>query len=817
MPIRADVAELVDAHGSGPCARKGVEVQVLSSALTIRIPLLCAAAAAAAVCLAGDGLGARDPGPLTEVVVTLQQPPLAIFGPKLDAASHAAYARTLALAQNAEATRVEATVPDARVRWRYHVVLDGFAVALPQSELSDLARVPGIARVWPNVRYHALSDADGVGQIGAPQVWGPTLATAGQGIKIGIIDDGLDAQHPYFDPSGFHYPPGFPKGQTKYTTPKVIVQRTFAPPGETWKYANTPFDPVNSFHATHVAGIAAGDHGTDANGTVVSGVAPDAWIGNYKALTVPTPDFGLDGNSAEIVAAIEAAVSDGMNVVNLSLGEPEIAPSRDVVVAALENAAHAGVVPVVAAGNDYQDFGEGSITSPANTPDAISVAAVDSADVLAPFSSGGPTPVSLGLKPDVSAPGVNVLSSLPPNQGTWGLLSGTSMAAPHVAGAAAVLLQRHPTWTVAEVKSALVLTGDPVHLANGTEAPASREGGGLIDLPHADDPLIFAAPTALSFGELAPGASGTQDVTLTDAGGGAGSWTVTTELQTGSAAISVPSTVTVPGTLAVTATAGAAAGDVDGFVVLSNGAVTRRIPFWLDVAAPKLGEEPRTLLAHPGVYRGTTRGAPSLITTYRYPTGDSAYPGPERAYRVVITGAPANFGVVVLSGNVTPHVTFDGSEDRLVGYTGLPVDLNPYRRSYGERIPVAGDVLPAPGVYDIVFDTSSAAAAGPFSFRYWLNDTTPPRVRLRSTVGGIVFSATDAGSGVDPDSIVATVGGVFAHVRWADGAIHIPATPGRHRVTLSVADYQETKNMEDIGPILPNTTTITTTVTVRGR
>ena len=96
-------------------------------------------------------------------------------------------------------------------------------------------------------------------------------------------------------------------------------------------------------------------------GVKVSGIAPRAYIGNYKALSVPTDaNVGLDGNAPEIVAAIEAAVSDGMDVINLSLGEPEIEPSRDIVARALDAAAAAGVVPVVAAGNDFEEYGGGS-------------------------------------------------------------------------------------------------------------------------------------------------------------------------------------------------------------------------------------------------------------------------------------------------------------------------------------------------------------------------------------------------------------------------------------------------------------------------
>ncbi|MFL5964396.1 MAG: S8 family peptidase [Gaiellaceae bacterium] len=782
------------------------------------IPIL--AAAVAAVVLSGDGLGAPAAGAPAagapvEVVVTLKAPPLSAFGRSLLSATHAGYLRRVDAAQNELARRVIAAIPAAQVRWHYRLVANGFAVVVPSGAVGELARIPGVDAVWPNVRYHSSSTLGGPEQIGADKLWGPTFATAGNGMKIAIIDDGLDATNPYFNPSGFQYPVGFPKGQTRYTTPKVIVQRTFAPPSPTWKYANTPFDPAESFHATHVAGIAAGNHGTAAGGRQISGVAPNAYLGNYKALTIPTPSFGLDGNSAELAAAVEAAVADGMNVINMSLGEPEVDPSRDLVVTALEGAAAAGVVPVVAAGNDFSDFGYGSVSSPGNAPSAITVAAADSRNAIAGFSSAGPTPMSLQMKPDVSAPGVSILSSLPASEGTFGELTGTSMAAPHVAGAVALLKQRHPTWTVAQLKSALEQTGDPVHSASGAEALATREGGGMIDLPRADAPLIFAEPTGLTFGPLAPGASATRSVALSDAGGGAGDWAVTTVVQQGSGALAVAPTITVPATLTVTATAGASPSDVTGFVLLTRGTDSRRIPFWFGVSAPKLGGEAKQALAKAGTYEGTTAGAPSLITTYRYPTGgDVEYPGPERAYRVIVSGRPANFGVVVLSGRASPHVTFDGSEQRLAGYVGLPIDLNPYRKSYGASVPIAGVDVPAAGAYDIVFDTRSASQAGPFTFRYWLNDVTPPKLGVSVKKRTIVVSATDAGSGVDPATLVVTVDG-RAVATGGKVRLTIKATKGRHKVVVRASDYQEAKNMENVPPILPNTATRGVTAIVR--
>ena len=187
-------------------------------------------------------------------------------------------------------------------------------------------------------------------------------------------------------------PPGFPKGNTNFTTNKVIVARAFAPASPSYSNANVPFDPNQSEHATHVAGIAAGDHGTIASGGLeVSGIAPKAYLGNYKVLTIPTVSgVGLDGNSPEIAKGIEAAVADGMDVINLSLGEPEVQQSRDIVVKAIDGAAQAGVVPAIAAGNDFDSFGRGSVGSPGSAPLAITSAAARKSKVISSFSSGGP-------------------------------------------------------------------------------------------------------------------------------------------------------------------------------------------------------------------------------------------------------------------------------------------------------------------------------------------------------------------------------------------------------------------------------------------
>src|SRR5918994_3342376 len=468
---------------------------------------------------------------LVEVVVSLSQKPLATTSWR---AGRQLQTRTLESAQARVARRIETTLPGAQIRWRYRLVTNGMALVVPRSQLGRLSSLPGVDTVYPSVRYRPQLDRSPA-QIGAPALWGSGLTNAGQGLKIGIIDEGIDHTHPFFSPAGYTMPPGFPKGQTAYTNAKVIVARAFPPARPTWKHASKPFDPELSSHGTHVAGIAAGNANTQAEGARISGIAPRAYLGNYKALTIPTDaDVGLDGNSPELVAAIEAAVADGMDVINMSLGEPEIEPSRDIVVQALAAAARAGVVTVVAAGNDFEDFGRGSVGSPGSSPDAITVGAVTTTrggadDVVAPFSSSGPTPLSLRLKPEVSAPGVAILSASP--GAAYSTLSGTSMAAPHVAGAVALLLQRHPSWTAAQLKSALALTGDAAFSSQlkSKELPTVRGGGGVVNLPRADNPLVFAAPVALSFGLIGTNASVIRSVELTDAGGGGGTWNVTVE------------------------------------------------------------------------------------------------------------------------------------------------------------------------------------------------------------------------------------------------------------------------------------------------
>ncbi len=798
-----------------------------------------------AVLLAAAPAPAAARSSRVEIVVGLDAPPLAEAIARslalatatrtarldLGSATSTGYLRALAKEQAEVERRIKTTIPRARVVRRYRVVLNALAVELPASRAAALGSVSGVRVTYPSMRYHTRAD---VRAIGADALWGPTFSTAGSGVKIAVVDDGIDPSHPFFRPAGLAPPAGFPKGIRAFTSAKVIVARAFAPPRTTWRYARRPFDPAYSAHGTHVAGIAAGNYGVyrGASRSALSGVAPRAYLGNYKALTVPTASgVGLDGNAPEIVAAIEAAVRDGMDVINLSIGEPEAEPHRDAVADALDGAAAAGVVPVVAAGNDFGEFGFGTIISPATAARAIAVGAVRDNGV-AGFSAAGPTPLSHRLKPEVVAPGTDVLSSVPRREGTWTELDGTSMAAPHVAGGVGLLRQRHPAWTVAQITSALVTTATRV-LARGRPAAPTRAGAGLVNLVAADDPRLFVDPATVSFGLLRRGATVRRSISLADAGGGSGTWNVrVTTFGNAGASVRAPVAVTVPGRLDLSAGVSTRAreGDRSGFVVLERGAVTRRIPYWAGVTVPTLSQARAPTLTRTGTYVGNTKGGPARVMSYRYPDRFAGRPyllrGPEQVFRVRIRRRVANFGVVVLGHDrhvrPEPRVVADGDESRLTGYAALPFVTNPYLSSFYERRPVVGALLPARGVYQIVFDTRSRHQAGRFTFRFWIDDTSPPRLRLLQSVldrgQALVLAASDAGAGIDPPSVRASVDGRGRRASFAGGRIRVRLRglpPGRHRLTVHVSDYQETRNNENVATILPNTRRLATTFKIR--
>ncbi|MFJ3303282.1 S8 family serine peptidase [Streptomyces sp. NPDC086549] len=368
------------------------------------------------------------------------------------------------------AAATKADVRDAGTLRHSLRTLNADAVQTPAKDTSELwdavtngnKTASGIAHVWlDGVRKASLDKS--VPQIGAPVAW--AAGYTGKGVKIAVLDTGVDATHPDL------------KDQ-------VIESKNFS----------AAADATDHFgHGTHVASIAAGTGAK--SGGKYKGVAPDAKILNGKVLD----DTG-SGDDSGILAGMEWAAQQGASVVNLSLGgydTPEIDPLEAEV---NKLSTEKGILFAIAAGNE----GPESIGSPGSADSALTVGAVDKKDKLADFSSTGPRVGDGAIKPDVTAPGVDITAAAAPGSVIdkevgekpegYLTISGTSMATPHVAGAAAILKQEHPDWGYAELKAAL--TGS----AKGGKYTPFQQGSGRIAVDKAIKQTVIADPVSVSFG-----------------------------------------------------------------------------------------------------------------------------------------------------------------------------------------------------------------------------------------------------------------------------------------------------------------------------
>ncbi|MFI6948157.1 S8 family peptidase [Streptomyces sp. NPDC050422] len=299
-----------------------------------------------------------------------------------------------------------------------------------------------------------------VPQIGAPEVW--KAGYDGTGVKVAVLDTGIDTGHP--DVGG-----------------KVVAQQNFTEEEDAQDHHG---------HGTHVASTVAGT-GAKSDGRF-KGVAPGADLLVGKVLN--NAGSGLDSG---IIAGMEWAVDQGANIVSMSLGGTD-RPGNDPLEEAVEALSDKALF-VIAAGNAG---GESTIGTPGVAESALTVGAVDKKDALASFSSRGPRPEDGGVKPDVTAPGVDITAASaagtmpdsPHPVPGYVAMSGTSMATPHVAGAAALLAQEHPDWTGRQLKAALVGTTKP-----GAYSPY-EQGTGRIDLVRASTQTVVAEPVSLNFG-----------------------------------------------------------------------------------------------------------------------------------------------------------------------------------------------------------------------------------------------------------------------------------------------------------------------------
>jgi minor extracellular serine protease Vpr len=314
----------------------------------------------------------------------------------------ASYENYLTTRQDQFLAAARSQAPTLAAGSRYRIVLNGLALLAPPADLPRLARLPGVARIVPVRRYWPVLDASNP-VMKAPAFWALLGGDdrAGEGIKIGILDTGIDFSNPMFSDPSLAPPPGFPKGDTSLANSKVIVAKYFQAIADAGaqnldRGHKTAEDLVG--HGSHVAGVAAGARvalsSPGQRAVTIEGVAPKAWLGDYRI-------FAPRAETDNIVAAIEDAVSDGMDVINLSFGSPGgYDTSQDPIVEAVENAVAAGVVVTIAAGNDGPN--SGSIGSPAAAEDAIAVGATDNAhygvtDLGVFHTTGGNPAVPAGI------------------------------------------------------------------------------------------------------------------------------------------------------------------------------------------------------------------------------------------------------------------------------------------------------------------------------------------------------------------------------------------------------------------------------------
>lgn len=321
--------------------------------------------------------------------------------------------------------------------------------------------LPGIEKVWLDARVEAALE-DSVPQIGAPAAW--AAGYDGTGTTVAVLDTGIDTAHP--DLAG-----------------TVVASQGCTNDGTTTD---------GHGHGTHVAATVAGS-GAASDG-LRTGVAPGAALLNGKALN--NSGFGL---TSWIIACMEWAVAEGADVVNMSLGGAPTDGTDPLSQAVDQLTESSGTLFAIAAGNDGRD---NYISAPGAASSAITVGAVNKQDVLARFSNRGPRRGDFALKPDITGPGVGIIAARAagtsqgdPVDEHYTALSGTSMATPHVAGAAAILKQQHATWTADQLKPALVSSADP-----SAEYSVYEQGGGRVDIGEAVSQPVYATPAPLDLG-----------------------------------------------------------------------------------------------------------------------------------------------------------------------------------------------------------------------------------------------------------------------------------------------------------------------------
>ncbi|MFE7326777.1 S8 family serine peptidase [Streptomyces sp. NPDC057565] len=339
--------------------------------------------------------------------------------------------------------------------------IDGVALKADKAKATDFwsdvtnnrsRSASGLKKLWLDRKVQATLDRS-TKQIGADLAW--AAGYDGKGTKVAVLDTGVDAEHPDL------------KG-------RIAASENFTD-------SDTTDDRQG--HGTHTISTVGGT-GAASDGKK-KGVAPGADLLAGKVLN----DSGF-GAESWIIAGMQWAVDQKADVVSMSLGSPTPTDCTDPMsVAAEELAQSKNTLFVVAAGNSGPTLN--TVSSPGCAPSVLTVGAVDRDDSTAQFSSRGPVIDAHTLKPEIAAPGVAISAAAAGGRGVYAYrtMSGTSMATPHVAGAAAIVKQRHPDWTAQQIKAALVSSAK-----SDIPGDVRETGGGRLDVKAAIDTTVVGAP-----------------------------------------------------------------------------------------------------------------------------------------------------------------------------------------------------------------------------------------------------------------------------------------------------------------------------------
>lgn len=333
-------------------------------------------------------------------------------------------------------------------------LFDATAMKVKPADIHPLSDEDDIEYIWADLPVHTCLDVS-VPQIGASQVW--QAGWTGAGIKLAIVDTGIDSTHPDF-------------------AGRIAARKNFV--GGSAEDENG--------HGTHVAGIAAGT-GAASNGKY-RGVAPEASLYIAKVL-----DKNGGGLMSGVMAGVEWAVEQGAQVINLSLGSSECGDGTDALSSLCDAAVEQkGVVLCVAAGNEGP--GASTVGAPGCAKKVITIGATDDGDRVTTFSSRGPT-ADGRVKPDLVFPGFGIVSAQAAGTELGSVivsgyisLNGTSMATPHASGTACLLLQANKTLSPAQIKEALQNTALNLNL------PANTQGTGRAQIYLALQRIMGSTP-----------------------------------------------------------------------------------------------------------------------------------------------------------------------------------------------------------------------------------------------------------------------------------------------------------------------------------